>query len=468
MPLSLVLALEVASLAGTAVWLDGTPNPSLIPGSAAITAETAAAGAPWTQADERAIAFLAEELAAVRPMADVFDGELQIMVRLGAALADVRAVRPEDRDLLFSAMAFQGFAIHRYFQDNLATDLAAAPYRVEIQGRVEIGPWVDAIALNQERLPTLADVGDQSALLVFQELRARHLLTPTATVDVPNLPTGGRLVVDGRESAVDRARVLPGTHRLAITVDGRIESRVVRILNPGEQVSLIVPANPDALRALGTELSRGSEAVKLSVAHLEALSRLEAPLTLVVPTKRDPLVYDVDASVARLRVTQDETPRLVARGSVGGGWLYDGEFLLQNYDEGAPETRATVNAFTPWLGLGLELRPTAWLAAGAGLDLGLPLGEHHTVPVAEDALRLRAFPHLAVGHPYAQLTAGLLLPWRLGLGPRVHVPLGDVLELQGAYLYGIGLTRPRDEGEAAFEPTDVQTAWLGIGARLGR
>lgn len=467
MPLSLALALSLNALAGTAVWLDGTPDPRLVPGSKPLTAEEAAPGEPWTEVDSRAIAFLAEELAAVRPLADVFDGELQIMVRLGAALSDVRAVRAEDRDLLYSALAFQGFAVNRYFQDKLATDPAAAPYRVEVQGRMEIAPWVDAVALNQERLPALSDVGDQDTLLAFQELRARHLLSPTATITVSNLPTGGRLVVDGRESAVDRARVLPGTHRLALTVNGRIETRVVRTLGPGEQVNLVVPTSPDGLRELGVALSRGPTTVKLDLAQLEAMSRLEAPLTLVVPSRRETLVYDVDVSMARLRVTEEETPFFLVRAVAGAGWLYDGEFLLQNYQDGAPEERDTVNAATPWLSVGAELRPLDQLAVGAGVDLGMPLGEWHDVTVGDTALRLRTHPFLAVGHPYTQLTAGILFPWRLGVGARAHVPVGERVEIQAAYVYGIGLPITREDGPT-FEPTDAQTAWLGVGARLGR
>lgn len=465
--MSLVLALSVAAWAGTAVWLDGAPDPAALPGYTPLSLEAAAPGEPWTEADQRAIGFLAEELAAVRPMADVFDGELQIMVRLGAALADVRAVRAEDRDLIYAALAFQGFAVHRYFQDKLGTDPAAAPYRVQIDGRVEIAPWVNAVALNPERLPSLSDIGDQAELLAFQELRARHLLTQPATVAVTNLPPSGRLLVDGRESAADRARVLPGEHHLALVVDGRIEARSVRWVAPGESVSLTAPSTPAELRALGQTLAGAPTQARLSSAQLATLERLEPPLALVVPGRRGPLVYDLSGAELRLRVEEKsgDTDRFVARGALGAGWLYDGEFLLQNHADGAPESVGTVNAFTPWLSVGAELRPLPSLAVGAGLDLGLPVGDWHDLPVGDDTVRLRAYPHLALGHPVAQLTAGLMLPWRLGIGPRVHLPLGRVLELQGAYVYGLGLDRPRESGPE-FEPSDCQTAWLGLGARL--
>ncbi|MDP6931464.1 MAG: hypothetical protein QGG40_01050, partial [Myxococcota bacterium] len=82
--------------------------------------------AGWSEQDDGAIATLGQELEEVRPLLEVFDGELEIIRRLGSALSDVQVIRPEDRDLVFEALAFQGFSIHRYFQDTLATDPTAA------------------------------------------------------------------------------------------------------------------------------------------------------------------------------------------------------------------------------------------------------------------------------------------------------------------------------------------------------
>lgn len=470
MPVSLLLAFEAASLAGSAVWLSGAPDPAATPGLAAIAAEAAAPSEPWTDADARAIAFLGEELQAVRPLADVFDGELQIMVRLQSALAEIHAIRPEDRDLVYSAMAFEGFAVQRYFQDKLATDPGAEQYRVQIQGRWEVAPWVDAVALNPERLPSTQDVADNTVLLAFQELRARHLLTPPVTISVSNLPPNARLVVDGRDAAVDRARVLPGNHRIALVQDGVIRQRSGGFLGPDTTRTLVMPASAQDLQALGASLGAGPPTVKLPPGVLAVLSTLDQPVAVVVPGKRDPLIYDVTGDQAQLRVVaHDEHPvRLLGRASLGAGWYYDGEFLIENYASGAPSSRATVNAFAPAASLGLELRPASWFAAGLGADLALPIGEYHDVSVGDAATRLRAYPHVALGHPLVQFTAGLLLPWRVGLGGRVHVPLGHVLELDGAYVYGIGVDKAREDSVDDFEPTDSATAWLGVGARLGR
>lgn len=470
MSVSLFLAFEAASLAGTAVWLNGAPDASATPGMAAISAELVAPSDPWTEGDARAIAFLGEELQAVRPLADVFDGELQIMVRLQAALAEIHAIRPEDRDLVYSALAFEGFAVQRYFQDTLATDPGAAQYRVQIQGRWEAAPWVDAVALNPERLPSAQDISDQAVLLVFQELRARHLLTPPVTISVSNLPANARLVVDGRDAAADRARVLAGTHRVALVQDGVIRQRDVGFRAPDTTLALTMPASTADLGALGASLAGGPPTAKLSPGVLAVLSQQDQPVTLVVPAKRGPLIYDVQGDLAQLRAAErrSDAPRLLGRVTLGGGWYYDGEFLIENAVDGAPSTRGTVNAVAPTASLELELRPAPWFAAGLGADLSVPVGQYHDLPVGDDRMRLRAYPHVALGHPIAQLTAGLLLPWRLGVGARVQVPLGHVLELDGAYVYGIGVDRPREDGQDDFEPTDSATAWLGVGARIGR
>ena len=464
MPMSLLLLAELHALAGTTVWLAGPRAPEPAADSTVIAAADLAQGSGWTESDDRAIAFLSAELAAVRPLADVFDGELQIMVRLGGALEQVRAVREQDRALLYDALTYQGFAVHRYFQDKLDTDPGAAAYVTRLNGRAEVTAWIEAVALDPEAVPTTAEIPDQGSLLAYQELRARHLLTAACSVTAPNLPPGGRLVVDGREAATDLARVLAGRHVVAVVVDGQIRARADLNLTPGATAQVIVPAGPEELAALATAISAEPPSVKLSPAVLDALARLVQPVTLVVTERRGELDYMVKGANAE-RLEDSTTllatdPRLVVRGTLGAGWLYDGEYLIQNYAEGAPATRSTVNAAAPLLSLGVEARPVPALALGAGVDLIAPLGDDQTLPVGADTVRLRLYPHVAIGHPYLQVTAGALLPWRLGVGARLNVPLSDHLGVQAAYVYGVGRDIERDSG-AEFESTDASMAWLG-------
>ena len=467
MPMIPMLALLASSSwAGTALWLNAPPDPSRSAGLTAISIEQATPSAGWTEADSRAIGFLREELAGVRPLADVFDGELQIMLRLQTALSDVRVIRPEDRDLVYDALLFEGFAAHRYFQDKLATDPAAAPYRVTVGDAVEVAAWVNAVALNAERAPTALDLADPDALLAFQELRARHLLRPTATVTATGLPAGGRLVVDGREAAVERTRVPAGHHRVSLTVEGSIRARAVVTLEPGQEYTLVLPASGDDLRALAGTL-QDVDTLDLDPGVLARLEGWEAPVALVVSSKKSLQRFEVqDGKAVRVVEPTEAGAGLLVRATLAGAWVTDGDYFLQNAEDGAPGSVATVNAFAPTAAVEVEWRTQGRLAGAAGVDLGLPLGDWHDLPVGEGRLRLRAYPHLAVGLPLAQLSVGLMLPWRVGLGARVHVPLGDHLELGGAYVYGIGVNRERDAGPT-FEPTDAQTAWVGVGGRFG-
>ena len=215
-----------------------------------------------------------------------------------------------------------------------------------------------------------------------------------------------------------------------MVVDGQIRARADLNLTPGATAQVIVPAGPEELAALATAISAEPPSVKLSPAVLDALTLLATD------------------------------PRLVVRGTLGAGWLYDGEYLIQNYAEGAPATRSTVNAAAPLLSLGVEARPVPALALGAGVDLIAPLGDDQTLPVGADTVRLRLYPHVAIGHPYLQVTAGALLPWRLGVGARLNVPLSDHLGVQAAYVYGVGRDIERESG-AEFESTDASMAWLG-------
>lgn len=468
MPMSLMLLVELHALASTNVWLAGERPPATQPDTTVVSAGDLTTSQGWTEADDRAIAFLAEELSAVRPLADVFDGELQIMVRLSTAIEQVRAVRESDRELLYKALVYQGFAVQRYFQDKLETDPGAAAYVTRQEGRAEVTAWLEAVALNPERVPTASEIPDQSALLAFQELRARHLLSPTCAITVSNMPRGGRLVVDGREAATDQTRVLPGRHLVAVTVNGEIRARAELTLAPGGTGAIVVPAGPDELGALAASLADGPPSIKLSPSVQGTLQSLEPPVLLTVTGRRGDLTYAVKGAAAERVESAGPSgsgdPSLVLHTALGGGWLYDGEFLLQNYDEGATATRSTVNAATPVASLGVEYRPVRALALGLGVDLAVPLGEFQYLPTGDDQLRLRPYPHVAIGHPYLQLTAGPLLPWRIGVGGRLHVPLGEHVEVQGAYIYGLGLEIPRDAG-AEFEASDAAMAWVGAGWR---
>lgn len=468
--LALALSADAALADGTALWLQGSPDPTLTPGMSAATPQRLAPPAAWTEVDDAAVEHLAQELALVGPLKDQLDGELQIMRRLEGALAAVDLVRAQDRDLAWRALVFQGYAVHRYFQDTLATDPAAAPWRQAlggVGGELAVAPWLRAIALDPERVPTAEELPDEPQRVAYTELRARRLLEPGATVQVEGAAT---LVVDGRPAPARKALLMPGLHQVALVIDGELAVRERVDLAAGETRTLRPLASAARLQALGETLAAAKGPVLLAPEVLARLEGLEAPVALLVEVDGDTRRFDVvGTSAVPLQVERERRgeggPALVVGASVGGGWVYDGNFVLQNED--APESVGTANAGAPVgaLSLGGEVGAFAF---GLGVDLAVPVGAHHDLPVGEGRMRARPFPHVALGHRLIQVAAGPLLPWHLGVGPRLSLPLPDLrsgpLQLVASYTHGINLPLT-DEAGADFEPGQARLAWLGVGGR---
>jgi len=150
---------------------------------------------------------------------------------------------------------------------------------------------------------------------------------------------------------------------------------------------------------------------------------------------------------------------------LGQAWVYDGEWYLLNASSGAPSAKATVNGGVPGLGLSAQLR-RGLLAASAGLDARYGVGDWQHLPVGTGSWRTELYPHLGVGLPWLQVTAGAWFPWRLGLGARAQVPLVGPLELVAGGLGGIGLPITRDGGQPSFQASPSFAAWAGVGVRL--
>ncbi|MEL6346853.1 MAG: hypothetical protein AAFV53_27315, partial [Myxococcota bacterium] len=150
------------------------------------------------------------------------------------------------------------------------------------------------------------------------------------------------------------------------------------------------------------------------------------------------------------------------RVGAGAGWMYDGDYFLQNQDSGAPREVSTVNVASP-LVTGAVTWGSGLIEAGAGVDVQLPLGEYSVLPSGEAVVRLRTHPHAQVGLPWLKLTAGFMFPWHVGVGGRAQVVVNPTLglELTGAFVQGIGV--PLDGG--SFTPDQMRTGWVAVGLR---
>ncbi len=438
----------------------------------------------WTLDDDFVLTSLAAELEAVRPLAIEFDGELEIMARLRDAVAQVQVLSgPEDRDLIYRALVFQGFAVHRYFQDTLATDAAAEPYRTLLVGDVVVAPWAAAIALDPERTPAPEDLPEQAQRLAFDALRAQLRVAPPATLTATGLPEGLRLRIDGVVSPdleAGSARVVPGPHWASAWQSDTLLLRDRIVVGPGDSAPVLEswgPTDQEALRA--ALLASDGRAVAVPVdlqVHLDALGQ---PVVLVVPDAPDgPLRWDVVGGAAvpsaeragsgggALPAWLQPSSGVGGRVSLGGGWLYDGDYYLLHAGDGAPHTKATVNAVPLTAGVNANAWTGIW-AVGAGVDLLVPFGEHQTLPIGENTLRARAYPHVSAGAIFLQVTAGWLFPWQLGLGAVAHAPLGERLSLSLHGLYGKGWTLDRSP-DPDFEASDSLSAWLTLDVRAER
>ena len=457
----LMLSVALAQDEGQVLYLGMEPDPTMLAQLAVVQVEDLTPDQSVTDEDIAALENLAAELEAVRPLVDEFDGELAIMSRLDAAIKEVRVVRDEvDRDLLYRALVFQGFAVHRYFQDTLAEDPAAAPYRTTLNGQVTVKAWVDAVAIAPQRNPDAEDIPDEAEQLAFDGAAAQIRLAPRGAVVGVGLPEGAGLVVDGAPPRTGKVNVAPGYHRVAVVWEGQVVARAEGDVPAGGELTISVDAMASDIEALAPQLSERPDAYSIPPEVLALLNTLDGPVYLVVPGHRDPYVYRVEGNAAVRQVEERESASLTVHARVGAGWMTDGDWLLQNAADGAPQTYGTVNAFTPVVTLGADL-DVGSLVVGVGSDLYLPVGEHHTLPSGDATVRLRAHPHVALGVPSAKLTVGYLFPWQLGVGARAAVPVGPV-EVGASGVYGVGLELPREDG-STFEAQNAAAASVTVG-----
>jgi hypothetical protein len=479
--IGLLLGFVVTAHAGTVLSLDEAfkLDDQADPEMRVITRDMIAPDARWTAIDEHAMRNLGEELLDVRPLMHKFDGELEIMARLEAAGQNVHVLRDEEeRRLMYVALAFEGFAVERYFQAELATDPSAEPYRTVVGDRIEVKAWVDAIALDPFREPTRLDISELPELEAFKQTRDRLLYAKRATLRFDDLPADAQVVVDGhpQDPAVvaDGVPLLPGRHLAAVIVAGRIVDREDFRLQAGDTRTVAVPPPPAEMDLLEAALVGTPPTASLPARLAATLSRLPSPVRIAVPSDEGTVLYRLSGSDL-VRIDPERTDH---RGDVaidtwvGAAYVHDRSYLQLN--DGAPDAGTTENAGAPLLGvaamwslaqLTTDDADASRLEVGAGIDLPVPAGEWHHVPLGDSQLRVRPYPFVAFGTPMVQATVGLFAPWHLGAGARVALPLaGESRLLIGADLGVVRLTKVA----GPVQPALPQSAFVAVSSRFGR
>lgn len=419
-----------------------------------------------------AIAALRTELAAVRPLINEFDGELQIMARLQKATADVHLLRSTaERDLLWEALVFQGFAVDRYFQDKLGLETAAKPYRTGDLATARVSAWIDASALLGAQAPSTTLLPEADQRIGYDDAQAFSRAMPSSTFVLGDLAAGAEVRIDGslvESGRGTRVTVVPGRHLASVRVGDTFLWAYDRSMVAGIDVLIQAPYGHAEHAAFKSLVESGTSGWIVPAPAMAVIAAAGEPSYVATPDGDRTRILRLDGGTATpvpiAKKVRELQEGFSFRAAAGAGWVSTGDFLLQNGADGAPETRETVNAGTPAVSIGGEYRYNL-LALGVGVDAQFALGEHHSLPTGESLTRSFIYPHAAFGVPWAQLTIGPLFPFYLGIGAKGHLPVKGPLELFASGVYGIGLERARGE-DPVFEPLPAWSAWGGVAVKL--
>lgn len=430
-----------------------------------------ASGTALSPADDAAYARLASALEEVRPYELKLDGELVIMADLQVPIAAIDIVRtPDDRTALFRALAYQGFAVNRYFADALGSDDEAAPWRADVAGTLVEKPWRDAAALDPGREVTPYEIAEAPQRVAYEKVHETVGNALPGGLRVEGLPERALLYVDGevRDDSASNVRVPPGRHFVHVEKEGHVLERWAVELEPAKTEMLAVDLTDEAWQGFARTVDVGSEVPE---AIRKRVAARGGEVWFARAGAKDPVVLAVTEAgvtavgVPRVKGSSGEPTNggLSFAASVGGGWLSSGDFFLQEYPN-APETRGTVNSasIVPGVSAAYDI---GLFRVGAGVDAAFTPGAFHYAKYGTSTTRLRPYPHVEVGTRYASVTAGWLFPHHPTGGLRAAVPLPAGFEIRGDARIGIGGDRTLESGDTyVIQP--IYTAFASVGWRI--
>lgn len=469
------------AFAGEVVWVGDRPDEATWTDVIALTGavgqplspmEFRAASTRLTEADADAYRQLSTTLRGVREYETRLDGELVIMRDLERAIDAIDIVRDDaDREALYAALAYQGFAVQRYF-DGDTTDEASVPYYVDVLERSWVRPWVDALALAPDREPTAYDIAEAPQRVAFSD--ARSVLKdalPAAVVLPQALPEGAQLVVGGEALPVtpgQAIQLLPGRHRLHLQVDGEVLTRWELSLQSAGEQTLSLPVDEAAWSAWVSSLEAGAPTalptgLQDDIAALGEppfLARFEGGTLDLFRLDADGVPTPVETRAKRSKPTRSSGVGWSVGVGLDGVVVYSGDFYTQ--DPTQPHNRATVNA----AGLALDVQATVEVGLfrfGGGVDTAVPFGEAHVALTGDQgSMRVRPYVYGVAGIRFAQISAGFLFPYHPAAGLHLTIPLYKGLELRGNGLIGF-----RGEQARADDTVYARQRFSRFGVGLG-
>jgi len=471
----LALAVMTAAQAADVVWLGAAPDDQRASVLAASGGDEIAlidlrAGPTAVGPDDdEAFDALGAAIESVRSYETQLDGELVIMRDLQPPIDAVGILRNDtDRSALFGALAYQGFAVERYFGDALGDAEDAEPYRATLNGLVVERPWLDAVAIEPDRDVTAYEIAEAPQRIAYAGTKAVVNEVLPASLRPP--ADDGVLFIDGRQASpgpTGDVKLPPGRHLAHLERAGRVLARWDVRLEPGQQIEL-EPALTDAVwNDFIDDLAPGAAIPDPVLPVLEAVG---GEVWLARPGERRPTVWSVRPEGIREVEIAAQRPATAARSggpsfhvAVVGGWTGSHDFYYQD-PANVPPDGATVNAPTVGLTVGTDLH-LGPLRLGVGADGMLPLGEPHVAVTGATTTRLRPVPPAVVGVGPATLAVGYVFPYHPALGGRGAIGLPGPLELRWLGWFGLPTTRTTSDG-STYELRPLGMAAAGIGARL--
>lgn len=477
----IILLLATVAHAAEVVWLEVPADPSAIERVAVAAGATRnplrdidlrAAATDAGPADDAAYKALAETLHSLRQYETQLDGELLIIDELSGPLAKVSLVRNgDDRGALFAALAYQGFAVDRFFADQLAKDSRAVPYRVVYEGLAVEGPWADAVAIEPDREVTPYEIAEAPQRVDYGEIMKIVKRQLPGRLVPGELPAGATLRADGRDVVVGPSGTInvgPGRHLVDAELSGHVIARWDVRVGAGEKVDLPAPISDAVFTAFLEGLATASappDALKPAIAALGGEVWIADPRGTLRAWKvtADKVEAVVIAKPTATRDPDGDAGGLSVAVAVGGGWLSTGDFYDQD-PAGVPYTASAVNAPSVQIG-GSADYDLGLLRVGAGVDAAMTLGKYHVALYGTGSTRFRTAPYAAVGVKYGQVTLGYAFPHHPMVGLRATVPLTEMLELRGTAWYGLGVARTRADG-TDWQGDAMFAATAGIAGRF--
>lgn len=192
----------------------------------------------WTEEDRTRVLAVQTASDTARKRWNDFDVELGIAQQVAIAVDNVTVVRDDDdRKALVDALVLGGLAVTRAWPEaRFPSADDAAPHRTLVAARAMPRAWVDALALEPERAWTRAEVDDALGLALLETLKRELAALPPAKLEIPELPPGVELVVDGRPVPAGTAEVTlpPGRHYVHARVGGLVAGRDEFVVESGQ------------------------------------------------------------------------------------------------------------------------------------------------------------------------------------------------------------------------------------------